>query len=82
MKKQKFLLKVRKDNTAKIYINGKWLKDVTRIDICGVPYAYKIEIEQYKRGKNGRLNIVNNDIERKTSIYHLGSIYEFQADMK
>lgn len=62
MKKPKLLLKVDSNNRGKIYFNHKWLTDIVRADIKAFPFNYSIEIEQYKRDKNGRFIIENNEV--------------------
>ena len=67
MKKPKIIFKLDRSNRGKVYV-GKWLRDVTMVDIHGEPYDYSVTIEQYKRDSSGRL-IVNGEIERKTTTY-------------
>ena len=72
MKKAKFLFKVDKNNRAKIYINNKWLKDVTRVILMAEPWEYRIIVEQYKRNAEGVFYVENNEVARKTTIYKVG----------
>lgn len=65
MKKPKFLLKVDSNLRGKIYVNHKWLKDVTMVDIHAEPQDYYMIIRQYKRDSNGKLIVSNNAIEEK-----------------
>ena len=67
-KKPKFIFKVNRNKTAKVYINNKWLKDVVEINIKGRPYDYRIEVRRYKR-ENGRLVVNHDEIETYTTLY-------------
>ena len=72
MKKNKLIFKVNGNKYGKVYIGGKWQKDITCIDIHGEPFDYMVKIEQYKRDANGRFLVKDNEIERKTKIYRIG----------
>lgn len=72
MKKAKFILKVNNNYTAKIYLNKKWLKDVTALSLEAVPYTYKLEIEQYKRNEKGYLYAENDEIAKGKHTYKFG----------
>ena len=72
MKKTKFILKVNNNYIAKIYLNKKWLKDVTELNLEAVPYTYKLEIEQYKRNEKGILYAENDEIAKGKHIYKFG----------
>ena len=72
MKKAKFLFKVDKNNRAKIYINNKCLKDVTRVILMAEPWEYKIIVEQHLRNAKGSLYVENDEIASKTTIYKVG----------
>lgn len=73
MKKPKFVFKINHNNTAKVYINGKWQKKVTSIEIHGEPKSFDIDIEQYKTDKKGLLIVTeSNEIEKTNSHYHIG----------
>lgn len=72
MKRNHLVFKVDSNKRGKVYVGGKWQKDVVMIDIHGEPFDYMVEIEQYKRDANGRLLVKDDDIERKTKIYRIG----------
>ena len=72
MKKPKFLIKVNRNNMAKVYLNGKWHKDIARLSFEGIPHIYNIEIEQYKTNKEGVYYVENGEIARKVTKYTLG----------
>lgn len=72
MKKAKFLFKVDKNNRAKIYINNKWLKDVTKVNLMAEPWEYTIIVEQHKRNAKGSLYVENDEIATKTITYKVG----------
>lgn len=75
MKKAKFIFKVNNNYYAKVYVNKKWLKDVTKINLSAVPYEYTLEIEQYKRDKEGCFfieNIRTGEAAKKTTTYKFG----------
>ncbi len=72
MKKAKFILKVNNNHTAKIYLNKKWLKDVTALRLEAVPYIYKLEIEQYKHNEKGLLYVENDEIAKEKHTYKFG----------
>lgn len=72
MKKAKFILKVNNHYTAKVYLNKKWLKNVTALRLKAVPWIYKLEIEQYKLNEKGHLYVENDEIAAKTTTYTFG----------
>lgn len=63
MKKPKFLLKVDNNKNAKIYLNGKWIKDVFAIRIDGDIDGYGIIIDKYVRDSRNILVIEDNEIK-------------------
>lgn len=69
MKKPKFLLKINRNNSAKVYINKKWLKDVKEVYIHAMPLNHIIEIKQYVK-ENGKLVLENGELKEKTKKYH------------
>lgn len=69
MKKPKFLLKINRNNSAKVYINKKWLKDVKEVNIHALPFNHIIEIKQYVK-ENGKLVVENNELKTKIKKYH------------
>lgn len=65
MKKPKFLFKINSNNTAKIYMHKKWIKDVFFISIEGDVNGYHVELKKYARDSKGRLIIENNSIREE-----------------
>ena len=55
MKKPKFQLKIDRNGNCKIYINKKWQKNVTQIELMGNLKGYTIILEQYYRDERGQL---------------------------
>lgn len=74
MKKPKLLFKVDHNNRGKVYINHKWLQYVTEINIHGEPWNYSVVVERYKRNKDGKFAIKNDEIQRYITEYHIGSM--------
>lgn len=72
MKKAKFILKVNNNYTAKVYLNKKWLKNVTALRLESVPWIYKLEIEQYKLNEKGHLYAENDEIVTEKHKYKFG----------
>lgn len=73
MKKPKFLLKVDNSKLAKVYIGGKWHKDITEIEVQGKPKNFTITLHKYKK-VNGKyvVNEHGTHIEEITETYHIG----------
>lgn len=71
MKKPKFIFKIDNNTRGKVYLNHKWHKDVTCIDIHGVPNNYIIELEKYKRNSANRFCIENNEIVTYKTTYRI-----------
>ena len=71
MKRKHLVFKVDSNKRGKVYVGGKWQKDVTCIDIHGEPNDYTVTIEQYKRNADGRFLIKDDEIERKTKIFKI-----------
>ena len=72
MKKAKFIFKVNRNNTAKVYVNGKWQKYVSEMHIDGYPMDFNIEIKKCKL-KNGFPYAENNEIARESKKFHFGT---------
>lgn len=72
MKKAKFILKVNNNYMAKIYLNKKWLKNITALKLEAVPWIYKLEIEQYKLNEKGLLYAENDEIAKEDHTYKFG----------
>lgn len=73
MKRPKLLFKVDHNNRGKLYINNKWIPDVTEINIHGEPRNYSVVIERYKRDSDGRVVIKYDECERYITEYHIRS---------
>ena len=72
MKKAKFILKVKTNDLAKIYVNKKWLKDVISFNLSAEPWLYHLTVVQYKTDKNGLHFVENDEIATKTTTYTFG----------
>ena len=72
MKKSKLIFKVNKDNTAKLYLGGKWHKGVTMVNIHGEPLQYTIEVEKYVQNKRGEYIVESNELLKETRVYRMG----------
>lgn len=72
MKKAKFILKVKTNGVGKIYVNKKWLKDVTKLNLYAEPWMYYLTVEQFKKDKNGLYYFENDEIAKKTTTYVFG----------
>ena len=72
MRKPKLIFKVDRNNRAKLYLNKKWVKDVTEISLHGIPFEYEVEIERYKRFKDGRMYITQDGLAREKKTYRIG----------
>ena len=70
MKKPKFVFRINRDNTANVYINKKWQKYVSEINIIGLPHDYTIKIKQYKKNDKGKLYTENNEVAYQEKEYH------------
>lgn len=71
MKKNKLIFKVDGNKRGKVYIGGKWQKDVCVLDIHGEPRNYTVTIEKHKRDAKGRLLVKANEIETETKIFKI-----------
>lgn len=74
MKKPKLIFKINRNNTAKIYVGGKWQKYVTAVEIDAKPFFHDVKIEQIKHGSNGQPIIENNDFIRTEKHFHFGAV--------
>lgn len=72
MKKAKFIMKVKTNGLAKVYINKKWLKDITKLNLSAEPWLYHLTVEQNKKDKNGLYYVENDEIATKTTTYTFG----------
>lgn len=71
MKKPKLLIKVDRNNSGKVYFGGKWHKDITEIELHGLPFDYELTLTKYKRGKNGIILVENNELVTETKTIHI-----------
>ena len=73
MKKPKFLLKINKNNLAKVYLCGKWHTDIVELKVHGEPWNYEITLCKYVKA-NGKhvLSADKTHIETVTKTYHIG----------
>ncbi len=74
MKKPKLIFKINRNNTAKIYVNGKWQKCVSAVEIDAKPFCHDIRIEQIKHDSNGQPIIKNNEVVRTEKSFHFGVV--------
>jgi hypothetical protein len=70
-KKCKLLLKVNNNVSAKLYVNGKWQKKVTRVDIHAEPYDFTVEFDRIKTDDKGKCIIKDNEIVKETVKYQI-----------
>lgn len=61
MKKPKLIFKVNQDYTAKVYVGGKWQKDVCELEIHGEPYDFEIKVKRLKRNSDGVFFVENDE---------------------
>ena len=74
MKKPKLIFKINRNNTAKIYVGGKWQKYVSAVEIDAKPFCHDVKIEQIKHGSNGQPIIENNDVIRTEKYFYFGAV--------
>ena len=74
MKKPKLIFKINRNNTAKIYVGGKWQKYVSAVEINAKPFCHDIKIEQIKHDSNGQPIIENDEVVRKEKCFHFGAV--------
>lgn len=74
MKKPKLIFKINRNNTAKIYVGGKWQKKVSSVEINAEPFCHDIRIEQIKHDTNGCPIVENNDVVRTEKHFHFGAV--------
>lgn len=72
-KKPKLIFKINRNNTAKIYVGGKWQKYVKKVEICAEPFKHDIVITQYKRNTQGDILIENDNLVYQTKKFHFGA---------
>lgn len=74
MKKPKLIFKINRNNTAKIYVNGKWQKYVSAVEIDAKPFCHDIKIEQIVCDSNGQPIIENNEVLHTEKHFHFGAV--------
>ncbi len=74
MKKPKLIFKINRNNTAKIYVGGKWQKLVARAEIVAEPFDHNVKIEQVKLGHDGQPVIENNEVIHTEKHFHFGAV--------
>lgn len=73
MKKPKFILKVNQNNTAKVYVGGKWHKYVTELEIIAKCQNIQVTLTEYKLNKKGFPYALNGDIAVQDKKYFFGN---------
>lgn len=76
MKKPKLIFKVNNNYSAKVYVGGKWQKDVCEIDVHGEPMDYTVKLTINKRNANGVFYTENDKngvpyIAQEIKIFHI-----------
>lgn len=74
MKKSKLIFKINRNNTAKIYVNGKWQKYVSTVKIDAKPFCHDIKVEQIKCGSKGVPIVENDEVVRTEKSFHFGAV--------
>lgn len=74
MKKPKLIFKINRNNTAKIYVGGKWQKYVSAVAIDAKPFCHDIRIEQIKHDSDGLPIVENNEIVHTEKHFHFGVV--------
>ena len=60
-----FQFQINKDGSANVFIDGKEVRNITKIDISGIPRNFDVEISRFERDKDG--NIVREPFLAKTT---------------
>lgn len=71
-RKPKLIFKINRNNTADLYVGGKWQKDVTSLSIKALPFSHDIEFEQIKHDSNGDIMVANNEVVCDKKRIHFG----------
>ena len=71
MKNQKVIFKIANDKRAKIYVGGKWITQVTSVDIFGDIHGFQVTVTRNKTNKNGLPYVENNEIASETLTYNI-----------
>lgn len=71
-RKPKLIFKINRNNTAKLYVGGKWQKNVRSLSILALPFSHDIEFEQIKHDGSGKIMVENNEIVCEKTSIHFG----------
>ena len=71
-RKPKLIFKINRNNTAKLYVGGKWQKNVRSLSIHAPPLSHDIEFEQVRHDGEGKIVVENNDIVLEKKRIHFG----------
>lgn len=82
MKKPRLIFKINRNNTAKIYIDGKWQKHVSKVQIEAKPFSHDIIFEQLVYDGNDHPKIEDNEIARVTKKFHFGESYNGRIQLE
>lgn len=74
MKKPKLIFKINKNNSAKLYVGGKWQKYVSKAEIKAKSFCHDIKVEQIKYNSNGRPMIENHEVVHTEKKFHFGDV--------
>lgn len=72
-KKPKLIFKINRNNSAKIYVGGKWQKYVASAEIYAEPFNHDVVITQYKRNEQGGFAVENDNPVYQTKKFHFGA---------
>lgn len=65
------IFKVNRNRTAKLYINGKWQKHITRLDIHAEPFDYTVEFDRHLVDEKGHPIIENDELVKETKNFKI-----------
>lgn len=75
MRKPKFVLKVNQNNTAKVYVGGKWHKYVQEVDVIAKPQNIQVILTELKTNKKGFPYTVDAELAIQVKCYFFGNKY-------
>ena len=64
------MIKVDRNNRGRVYVGGKWHKDVSQIDMHAEPWTYTVKLVVLKRDK-GCLVVEDNEIATEKKVFRL-----------
>ena len=73
MKKPKLIFKINRNNTAKIYVGGKWQKGVANLSIDAKPFCHNVKLAQTIHDSNGNLIFKDNEIVHTEKCFYFGA---------